>query len=105
MLDGTPLLDSDDNANFEGVTWEVRNGTVDQPHIEGLPNVSNENNIGTILPLARLGFTTADTQLSSVNVNVSWSRLSEMTDKMDVVGTRVDYTIEVQTDGYGYQTI
>ncbi|MCK6052522.1 TipJ family phage tail tip protein [Moraxella osloensis] len=106
MLDGTPLLDSDGNANFEGVTWEVRNGTVDQPHIEGLPNVSNENNIGTIL---RFGtpwiYNLTDTQLSSVNVNVSWSRLSEMTDKMDVVGTRVDYTIEVQTDGYGYQTV
>ena len=41
MLDGTPLLDSEGNANFEGVTWEVRNGTVDQTHIEGLPNVSN----------------------------------------------------------------
>nr|WP_313077775.1 phage tail protein [Moraxella sp.] len=106
MLDGTPLLDSDGNANFEGVTWEVRNGTVDQPHIEGLPNVSNENNIGTIL---RFGtpwiYNLTDTQLSSVNVNVSWSRLSEMTDKNDVVGTRVDYTIEVQTDGYGYETV
>lgn len=106
MLNGTPLLDSDGNANFEGVTWEVRNGTVDQPHIEGLPNVSNENNIGTIL---RFGtpwiYNLTDTQLSSVNVNVSWSRLSEMTDKNDVVGTRVDYTIEVQTDGYGYQTV
>lgn len=106
MLDGTPLLDSDGNANFEGVTWEVRNGTVDQPHIEGLPNVSNENNIGTVL---RFGtpwiYNLTDTQLSSVNVNVSWSRLSEMTDKMDVVGTRVDYTIEVQTDGYGYETV
>ena len=106
MLDGTPLLDSDGNANFEGVTWEVRNGTVDQSHIEGLPNVSNENNISTIL---RFGtpwiYNLTDTQLSSVNVNVSWARLSEMTDKMDVVGTRVDYTIEVQTDGYGYQTV
>ena len=106
MLDGTPLLDNEGNANFEGVTWEVRNGTVDQTHIEGLPNVSNENNIGTIL---RFGtpwiYNLTDTQLSSVNVNVSWSRLSEMTDKMDVVGTRVDYTIEVQTDGYGYETV
>ncbi len=106
MLDGTPLLDADGNPNFENVEWEIRHGTVDQTHIAGLPSLSSEIGIGTILrsgtPWIR---TITNTQLSSANVNVSWSRLSETTDKFDVIGTKVDYAIDVQTDGNGYVTI
>lgn len=106
MLDGTPLLDADGNPNFENVEWEIRNGTVDQTHIAGLPSLSSEIGIGTILrsgtPWIR---TITNTQLSSANVNVSWSRLSETTDKFDVIGTKVDYAIDVQTDGNGYVTV
>lgn len=106
MLDGTPLLDADGNPNLENVEWEIRNGTVDQTHIAGLPSLSSEIGIGTILrsgtPWIR---TITNTQLSSANVNVSWSRLSETTDKFDVIGTKVDYAIDVQTDGNGYVTV
>ncbi|KRU23550.1 phage tail protein [Psychrobacter piscatorii] len=106
MLDGTPLLDADGNPNFENVEWEIRNGTVDQTHIAGLPSLSSEIGIGTILrsgtPWIR---TITNTQLSSANVNVSWSRLSDTTDKNDIIGTKVDYAIDVQTDGNGYVTV
>src|SRR5699024_3556286 len=80
MLDGTPLLDADGNPKFENVEWDIRNGTVDETHIAGLPSLSSEIGIGTILrcgtPWIR---TITNTQLSSANVNVSWSRLSETT--------------------------
>ncbi|MFK4001696.1 host specificity protein J [Psychrobacter namhaensis] len=106
MLNGTPLLDADGQPNFENVEWEIRHGTVDQTHIAGLPNLSSEIAIGTILrsgtPWIR---TVTDTQLSSANINVSWSRLSETTDKNDIIGTTVDYAIDVQTDGHGYVTV
>ncbi|MDP4545891.1 phage tail protein [Psychrobacter faecalis] len=106
MLDGTPLFDAEGNPNFENVEWEIRHGTVDQTHIAGLPSLSSEIGIGTILrsgtPWIR---TITNTQLSSANVNISWSRLSETTDKFDVIGTKVDYAIDVQTDGNGYVTV
>ncbi|WP_286796608.1 host specificity protein J, partial [Psychrobacter sp. UBA6291] len=106
MLDGTPLLDSAGQPNFENVEWEIRNGTVDQTHIAGLPSLSSEIGIGTILrsgtPWIR---TITNTQLSSANVNVSWARLSETTDKFDVIGTKVAYAIDIQTDGNGYVTV
>lgn len=106
MLDRTPLLDADGNPNFENVEWEIRHGTVDQTHIAGLPSLSSEIGIGTILrsgtPWIR---TITNTQLSSANVNVSWSRLSDTTDKNDIIGTKVDYAIDVQTDGNGYVTV
>ncbi len=106
MLDGTPLIGADGTPNFDNVEWEIRHGTVDQTHIAGLPNLSSEIAIGTILrsgtPWIR---TITNTQLSSTNINVSWSRLSETTDKNDIIGTTVDYAIDVQTDGHGYVTV
>lgn len=106
LLDGTPLTDATGSANFEDVTWDIRHGTVDQTHIAGMPNVSNEIGINTVLrsgtPWIR---TINDTSLSSVNVNVSWSRLSETNSDFDVIGTTVDYAIDLQTDGQGYVTV
>ncbi|MGP4715498.1 host specificity protein J [Psychrobacter sp. T6-6] len=106
MLDGTPLIGADGTPNFDNVEWEIRHGTVDQTHIAGLPNLSSEIAIGTILrsgtPWIR---TITNTLLSSTNINVSWSRLSETTDKNDIIGTTVDYAIDVQTDGHGYVTV
>ncbi|MGE6329694.1 TipJ family phage tail tip protein [Psychrobacter pacificensis] len=106
LLDGTPLVDVNGNPNFDSVEWEIRHGTVDQTHIAGLPNLSSEIGINTPLrsgtPWVR---SVVNTQLSSVNVNLSWSRLSHARDNGDVTGTAVHYAIDVQTDGGGYTTI
>lgn len=105
-LEGTPLLDADGNPNFEGVEWEIRHGTVDQPHIAGMPSASNEIGVNTALssttPYIR---SINNTQLSSVNVNISFPLLKSVTDKGDVVGATVAYAIDVQTDGFGYVTM
>lgn len=105
-LEGTPLLDADGNPNFEGVEWEIRHGTVDQTHIAGMPSASNEIGINTTLssttPYIR---SINNTQLSSVNVNISFPLLKSVTDKGDVVGVTVAYAIDVQTDGFGYVTM
>lgn len=105
-LEGTPLLDADGNPNFEGVEWEIRHGTVDQPHIAGMPSASNEIGVNTALssttPYIR---SINNTQLSSVNVNISFPLLKSVTDKGDVVGVTVAYAIDVQTDGFGYVTM
>ncbi len=105
-LEGTPLLDADGNPNFEGVEWEIRHGTVDQTHIAGMPSASNEIGVNTTLssttPYIR---SINNTQLSSVNVNISFPLLKSVTDKGDVVGVTVAYAIDVQTDGFGYVTM
>ena len=103
MLEGTPLEDENGNRNFEGVEWEIRHGTVDQTYIAGMPNASSEIGVGVTVrsdtPWIR---SINDTQLSSINVNISFPMLKKVTDKGDVVGVTVDYAIEVQTDGGGY---
>ncbi|WP_201555771.1 phage tail protein [Psychrobacter sp. 72-O-c] len=106
MLEGTPLVDDSGNPNFENVEWEIRHGTVDQTHIAGMPSASNEVGINVQLssdtPYIR---SITNTQLSSINVNISFPLLKNVTDKGDVVGTTVAYAIDVQTDGNGYVTM
>ena len=103
MLEGTPLEDENGNRNFEGVEWEIRHGTVDQTYIAGMPNASSEIGVGVTVrsdtPWIR---SINDTQLSSINVNISFPMLKKVTDKGDVVGVTVEYAIDVQTDGGGY---
>lgn len=105
-LEGTPLVDDSGNPNFEGVEWEIRTGTVDQEHIAGMPSASNEVGINTTLssdtPYIRK---ISNTQLSSVNVNISFPLLKQVQDDGDVVGVTVAYAIDVQTDGMGYVTM
>ena len=106
MLEGTPLVDDNNNPNFENVEWEIRTGTVDQTHIAGMPSASNEIGVNVQLssdtPYIR---SISNTQLSSINVNISFPLLKNVTDKGDVVGVTVAYAIDVQTDGNGYVTM
>ncbi|WP_131669500.1 TipJ family phage tail tip protein [Psychrobacter pygoscelis] len=106
FFENTPLEDEHGNRNFENVEWEIRHGTVDQTYIPGVPSASTEQIVNTELrsstPWTRL---IADTQLSSVNINVSWPRLSKMEDNGDVKGTIVDYAIDVRTDGGAWVTM
>lgn len=105
-FEDTPLEDENGHRNFENVEWEIRHGTVDQTHIPGVPSASTEQIINTELrsgtPWTRL---ISDTELSSINVNVSWPRLSKMEDNGDVNGTTVDYAIDVRTDGGAWVTM
>lgn len=105
-FEDTPLEDENGHRNFENVEWEIRHGTVDQTHIPGVPSASTEQIINTELrsgtPWTRL---ITDIELSSINVNVSWPRLSKMEDNGDVNGVTVDYAIDVRTDGGAWVTM
>lgn len=106
-LDGTPLLDDAGNSNFEGVTWDFRAGTNEQDYIQGFPDVSNETPINVELRSSQpwiKAFT--DTQLSAVRVRFKWNRLSKTnSENGDVTGHRIDYAIDLQTDGGVYKEV
>lgn len=105
-LDGTPLINDNGQPNFENVTWEFRNGTIDQEHIKGFSSVENEQNIGVELRHDR-PFTRAisNTQLSAVVIRLNWGALKEQKDNGDIVGYKIDYAIDVQTDGGAWATV
>ncbi|MBD2822573.1 host specificity protein J, partial [Xenorhabdus sp. 42] len=46
-----------------------------------------------------------NTQLSAVRIRLSWPRLLKQQDNGDTVGYRIDYTLEVATDGGAYQAV
>lgn len=106
-LDGTPLVDDAGNPNFEGVTWDFRNGSNDQEYIKGFPDVSNETPINVELRSSQPWIKAFnDTQISAVRVRFKWNRLSETNgENGDVTGYKIDYAIDLQTDGGAYQNV
>ncbi|WP_202902052.1 phage tail protein [Pectobacterium odoriferum] len=106
FLDGTPITDASGNANFSGVTWEFRAGTPDQPYIPGFPGVENEITVSTELTRQTAWVRSlTNTQLSAVRMRFSWSALQQQYDNGDVGGYRVEYAIDVATDGGSYQEL
>ncbi|WP_422824105.1 host specificity protein J [Xenorhabdus entomophaga] len=105
-LDSTPLQNSNGTMNFEGVKWEFRTGTQAQTYIKGMPAAENEIRINTEIKAATPWTKyISNTKLSAVRVRLGWPALREQKDNGDTGGYRIDYAIELSTDGGSYQPI
>ncbi|MGO3014434.1 MAG: host specificity protein J [Hafnia alvei] len=106
FLDGTPLTNEDGSSNFEGVSWEFCPGTQSQEYIKGVPAVENEITIGTELkssaPWVRA---VNNTQLSAVRLRFGWPALQQQKNNGDVNGYKIEYAIDVATDGGAYREV
>ncbi|MEX9933481.1 TipJ family phage tail tip protein, partial [Providencia stuartii] len=106
FLDDTPIANADGSKNFEDVTLEFRPGSEHQEYIQGIPSVDNEIAVGLELkddqPYVR---SINNTQLSAVRVRFSVPQLLQQHDNGDTTGYRIDYVIELSTDGSGYKEI
>lgn len=105
-LDNTPLQDPQGNMNFPNVKWEWRTGAVDQTYIQGIPSVENETTINTELrsgtPWVRA---ISNTQLSAVRVRFAWPALQSVDANNNINGYRIQYKVELATDGGAYQEV
>jgi predicted phage tail protein len=105
-LDNTPIYDASGNVNFPNVKWEWRTGSVDQSYIPGIPSVENETNVNVELrsdaPWVR---SITNAQLSAVRVRLAWPALQSQDDEGNVGGYRIEYAIDVATDGGAYQQV
>ena len=102
-LDNTPIMDASGNVNFPGVKWEWRRGTIEQDYIQGIPSVENETTVNVELRSDK-PFTRAlsNTQLSAVRVRMSWPRLAKQDSNGNTNGYRIEYVIDIATDGGAY---
>lgn len=104
FADGTPALNADGSENFPGFRWEFRPGTQAQDYIQGIPAVENEITVGTELksgtPWVR---SVSNLQLSAVRLRFGWPMLQKQEDNGGVNGYRIEYAIDVATDGGSYQ--
>ncbi|MDX6979018.1 DUF1983 domain-containing protein [Citrobacter portucalensis] len=106
FLDGTPLGNADGSMNFENVTWDFRPGTQVQTPIPGFPAVENETSIGVSLtkvtPWTRA---ISNTQIDAVLVRIGIPGLQQQENDGDIVGTTVQYHIDLAVDGGTYSTV
>ncbi|EKT4561913.1 DUF1983 domain-containing protein [Pseudomonas putida] len=102
-LDNTPIMDASGNVNFPGVQWEWRSGSVEQDYIQGIPAIENETTVNVELrsdnPFARA---LSNTQLSAVRVRMVWPRLAQQDSSGNTNGYRIEYAIDIATDGGAY---
>jgi predicted phage tail protein len=104
FIDKTPLQNGDSSYNFENVITDWRNGTQSQSPLIGNDSVRSEVAVGVIIeqaaPVVRQ---ITDSELDSVNVTVSTPRMTDQdNDDGDINGSKVEYTIELQSNGGGY---
>jgi predicted phage tail protein len=103
FLDNTPIVDTSGNVNFPGVKWEWRPGSVEQDYIQGIPAIENETTVNVELrsdnPFARA---LSNTQLSAVRVRMVWPRLAQQDSSGNTNGYRIEYAIDIATDGGAY---
>ncbi|CAM7641820.1 Phage-related protein, tail protein J [Citrobacter freundii] len=106
FLDGTPLGNHDGTMNFENVSWDFRPGTQTQTPIPGFPAVENETTVGVSLTKAT-PWTRAisNIQIDAVLVRVGIPGLQQQENDGDIVGTTVQYHIDLAVDGGAYSTI
>ena len=105
-LDNTPLQDPQGNMNFPNVKWEWRTGAVDQTYIQGIPSVENETTISTELRSgARWVRAINNTELSAVRVRFAWPALQSVDAGGNINGYRIEYKVELATDGGAYQLV
>lgn len=106
FLDGTPLGNADGTMNFENVSWDFRPGTQIQTPIPGFPAVENETSIGVSLtkvtPWTRA---ISNTQIDAVLVRIGIPGLQQQENDGDIVGTTVQYHIDLAVDGGAYSTV
>jgi predicted phage tail protein len=103
FLDNTPINDSSGNVNFPNVKWEWRTGSVEQDYIPGIPSVENETTINVELrsdsPWIR---SITNVQLSAVRIRIAWPALQRQDDEGNVGGYRIEYAVDLATDGGAY---
>lgn len=105
-LDGTPVANEDGTLNVQNVAIDFRTGTQTQDPLPGFPasEITTAVNVELTLttPWVR-AFT--NTQLSAIRLTLAVNGLSQAnTANGDITGYRVDYRVELSTDGGAYQT-
>jgi predicted phage tail protein len=105
-LDNTPIRDASGNYNFPNVRWDWRSGSVDQTYIPGIPAVENETSLNVELRSDSAWVRSiTNTQLSAVRMRLAWPALQRADDEGNIGGYRIEYAIDVATDGGAYQQV
>lgn len=100
-LDDTPLMNPDASMNFQGVTWDMRNGTQDQTPIEGFPDVETPFNVAVQLKQPfPYTFSILNPSADMVRVLMTFPALTSTDNGTgDIHGTTVQYQFSISNNG------
>lgn len=100
FIGGTPLGNEDGSKNFEGFTWDFRDGQQVQSIVTGFPSVSTPFNVGIqVKKTTPYTFTVSDSDADYVNVIVTLPALSSQNSTTgDVSATKVEYQFLLSTN-------
>lgn len=106
-IDGTPLQNVDGTYNFNGLELDFRNGTQSQPVIPDFNTTESERAVGVEItvpnPVIR---TITNEAIDAIGVRISFPQMTSQNPKNgDIVGAEVQFMIERQSNGGGYQTV
>ena len=103
-LDDTPIQNSDDSYNFEGVIVHERFGTPNQSHIRGFSEVENEVTVNEeVTVISPKVIQINDDSVDSVRVKIGVSALFiQSTEDGSMTGHKVRMKIEVKTNTGSY---
>lgn len=106
-FDETPVLSSDGTASFSGYDIQFRSGTQDQDPVSGFPASESTTSVGVEFK-ASTPWThmLTNTELDAVRITLAVSGLQKVNQKNgNISGYRVDYTIELSSNGGTYSTV
>lgn len=105
ILDNTPVQSSSGDINLPDVEVQTRWGTNDQTHLEGFPAVVNEVGYSGVEIVSDYTFIhyINDLNVDAARIRLQWGKIFKSNpDNGDMGGYRIDYAIDVQTDGAGF---
>lgn len=102
---GVPVQNEDGSYNYEGVIAEFRPGTQTQDYIQGFSESSAEFQVARDVTFnTPYTLTVSNKNLSAIRFRLLWPRVLTQKDNGDMVGSVVEYKIEMAVDGASYQT-
>lgn len=104
FLNETQLQNDSGTYNFQNIETETRNGTQAQTYIPGYESVENEVVVGTEVVVATpVTFTITDANINAARVIIQLASLFQQdTSSGDIIGSSVEFKIELQANGGGY---
>lgn len=106
-FDETPVLSSDGTENFSGYDIQFRSGTQDQDPVSGFPASESTTSVSVEFKASTpWTHTFTNTELDAVRVTLAVSGLQKVNQNNgNITGYRVDYTIELSSNGGPYSTV
>ncbi|MEY2687703.1 MAG: host specificity protein, partial [Pseudomonadota bacterium] len=103
-LDGVPVENADGSRNFGEFGYQLALGGPTTENTHAFGDVQTEVGVGvTVLAAVPVVRTITDVTADQVRVTILVPQLVQQQDNGDRVGTSVEYKIEVQSNGGGYQ--